>query len=414
MEHLPETVPMSRRIILYLSFGAFIRDAGQYVIWVIMSVYLSEVWHVPYVSIGFVFLTAGLLSIPLTTLGGNLIDRIGRRKPAVFLPWILCILSLSLFYLVYYHTSLLLILVLFVAAGPLMSFQYVVMSTIVSDITSESERISGFSALRIASNVGIGIGLVLGGLLAQFNYSYVFILSFVGYLVEGVLYYLRVPETVPESVSMHNDSTGTKKSVVAPYRDTFFLMISVINALAWFFTGMFESAITPLYMSNVNHFSSLSITVLFAINSTIVVVLQTPLNRVLRNMRDSLRIVLGLIVYAIAYLMLASTSVYLIVAFTIAVLTMGENLVAPASSSLITKIAPEENRGAYLGFNGSINSMIDPFRTLVGTALLAAFFFSPELSWLTISFISMALAMIFLMIFKSITRRRLQMGHGHI
>lgn len=404
----------SKGVVLTLSFGAFIRDAGQYVVWVIMSIYLNEIRSLSYVDIGLVFLIAGLISVPLASLGGNLIDRVGRRKMVVILPFILSAISLMLFLLVYFNLSLVALLALFIIIGPIESMDYVVLTTIVSDVTTDSERLAGFSALRVASNLGIGIGLVAGGLLSQLNYSYIFIPSFIGFLTEGILYYFRIPETHKGILSGERYSEQQKKGLKAPYRDTFFILISVIVALTWFFTGMFESPITPLYMSSVNHFSSISITVLFAINSVVVITFQKPIDRFLVKVRDSIRIILGLMLYAVAFLVFAELSFYIAVAVAVIVLTIGENLNAPASTSLITKMAPEENRGTYLGFNSSISSLINPFKPIVGTALLAVNIDNPGFSWITLSLINIGIALIFLILFRRISTRRVKLGYSNL
>lgn len=411
---MQDTPYNSKKVILTLSFGAFIRDAGQYVIWVIMSIYLNTVRSMPYLDIGFVFLLGGFLSVPVSSIGGRLIDRIGRRKMVVFLPFVLSLISLLLFFLLYFQMSLILILALFIITGPLGSLDYVTLNTIISDVTNEAERLSGFSALRIASNLGIGIGLVTGGLLSELNYSYVFLLSFAGFLIEGLLYTFQIPET-HRGIIAGEDTVEHKASKSGlPFRDTFFILISVVVSLSWFFTGMFESALTPLYMSSVNHFSSFSITVLFAINSVIVITFQKPIDRVLVRVRESIRIVAGLSLYAIAFLIFAQFSIYMAAAVAVVILTFGENLSAPASNSLITKISPEENRGTYLGFNSSINSLIEPFRPLAGTALLSATVLQPNLSWLTLSAVSAGIAVLFLLLFRRISARRVSMGYSNI
>lgn len=388
------------RIILNLSFGAFIRDAGQYVIWVIMAVYLNEVRSLSYIEIGLVFLIAGITSVPVSIAGGNLLDRVGRRKLAVLIPWIMCAISLALFVLVFSGSSIIPIVSLLIIAGPIQSLQQVTINSIISDVTAFSERISGFSALRIASNVGIGVGLVTGGLLSQINYSYVFLLAVAGYFIEGIIYYSGIPETSVRT-SGKPDGTRVKARFFVPYRDGFFISMSVIISVTWFFTGMFESPLTPLYMSSVNHFSTFSITILFAINTITVILGQTPVNRLLRKVKDSSRIVLGLLVYAMAYVIFAETSVYIILGLSVAILTLGENISAPASGSLITKIAPEDKRGAYLGFNSSVDSLITPFRPIVGTVLLTATVETPGLSWLTVAFISFGLAVTFFVVFRN-------------
>ena len=399
----------SNRIIRNLSLGAFVRDAGQYVIWVIMTVYLNEVRSLSFIDIGIIFMLAGLVSVPVSIMGGNLLDRFGRRSMAVVIPWIMCAISFSLFLLLYSNSEIIPIIGLFIIAGPIQSLQYVTMSSIISDVTSNAERISGFSALRIASNVGIGVGLVLGGFLSQLNYSYVFLMSVAGYAVEGTIYYLQIPET-SKSITSGYAVPAEGNRIFIPYRDGFFIAIAIMTSITWFFTGMFESALTPLYMSSVNHYDTFSITMLFAINTAVVIFGQRPVNLLLTKIRDSRRIIVGLVLYATAYMVFAGSSVYLIIGLAVVLLTIGENMTSPATESLITKIAPEDKRGAYLGFNSSIASLINPFRPIFGTVLLADTVKTPSFSWVAISLISIGFAIIFLMVFRSMSSERKDSG----
>ena len=402
----------TNEILLNLSFGAFVRDAGQYVIWVIMTVYLSQARHLSYLDIGTVFLIAGLASFPIAIAGGNLIDRIGRRTTAVVLPWVMSTISVLEFFLIFNHAGTLYIIILLIAGGPVQAMQWVTLTAIVADVTAISERISGFSTLRIASNIGIGVGLVMGGFLSEFNYAYVFLLSIFGSVAEGIIYYLRVPETSPGAMA----SPGPRKreKIFIPIGDTLFVAVSLVIAATWFFSGMFESALTPLYMSSVDRFSTFSITVLFAINTAVVIFCQTPINRILRMTRDSVRIVLGLILYASAYFVFAEVSFYGLIAAAVVLLTLGENIESPAANSLITKIAPENNRGAYLGFNSSITSLVNPFRPFVATLLLTATVPSPDLSWVFISSVTFAMALIFMIAFGTANIRRSRAGRDPI
>lgn len=398
----------SSSIILSLSFGGFIKDAGQYVIWVIMSVYLYSVWRMPYLSIGLVFLISGLIAIPVTFYGGHIIDRYGRKRPAILISIAMSIFSVSLFLLVFYHYNLPLILSLFIASGPLQSFDYVIMGAIIADVTPESERINGFSSLRIASNIGIGVGLVMGGLLSMLNYSYVFILPASGYFIATLIIYFRIPETVPEAST---DQDHFKLSqLLNPLKDRGFIMVSILLSMGWFITGMFESSLTPLYFESVNHIDSISITLLFAVNTVVVVVLQKPINRFVLKMRDSTRIITGVMFYAVAFAIFSITAQYAVLIMCVVILTIGENLQSPASSSMITKMAPENNRGIYLGLNSSISSMTSPFRPLLGSVFLTLFVGKPQLTWVLISTSCVAVAISLMISLSLISRNRRMSG----
>lgn len=406
---MPERMPAdSRSVIIGLSFGGFVKDAGQYVIWVIMSVYLYFAWSMSYIDIGLVFLASGLCAIPVTFYGGRLIDRHGRRKPAIMIAVIMLLFSVSLFILVSRHLDLILILSLFILFGVFQAFDYVVMTAIIADVTIDSERINGFSALRIASNIGIGAGLVVGGFLSIYSYSYVFILPALGYAAALIIILFRIPETAPSRLP--NTGSLERHPLLNPLKDMVYITVSFLISLSWFITGMFESSATPLYFESVSHMNSLSITVLFTVNTIVVVVLQKPMNRLVIKWRDSMRIVVGILFYGVAFAMFAITANYPVLVMCVVLLTMGENMSAPASTSLVTKLAPEESRGAYLGLNSSISGMISPFRPLFGSLLLTVFVETPSYTWLTISSFCILISMSLLLSLGFISRKRVTSG----
>ncbi|MCL4332625.1 MAG: MFS transporter, partial [Candidatus Thermoplasmatota archaeon] len=185
----------SHRVINALGLGSFVGSMGQYIIWVIMSIYLYSQRDVGYLDIGLIFLLSGIITVPVSIYGGNLVDRLGRRKITMATPWLSLAIYSALLFLVGFDMSTLAVIILFIIVSPVQSVQNVAFESIMSDVTLPSERIGGFSLLRISANVGIGVGLVVGGFLSELSYAYVFLLPVGGSIVEGILYYTSVSET---------------------------------------------------------------------------------------------------------------------------------------------------------------------------------------------------------------------------
>lgn len=390
----------SRTTVNILALGSFVRDLGQYIVWVIMSVYLNEVRSVGYISVGFIFLAGGLLSIPVSIYGGNLLDRIGRRKVAVTLPWILTLLYALMFTLVRLDYPTYLIEGLFIIGTPVTSLQYVSLESIVSDVTAPEDRINAFGLMRIAANVGIGVGLVGGGLLSELSYSYVFLLPIAGSVIEGTLYLWKIPET-SKSIIAGKSLSHEKLGLTVAFRDRLFISISIIVASAWFVTGMFESPLTPLYLTTAGNYSNIAVTILFAVNTAVVITLQAPVNRLLAKFRDSSRIVLAIMLFAAGYFVFFVTFNYILLVIAVIILTTGENIGAPASMAMITKLAPENRRGTFLGSYSAIGSFMNPFRPMIGTVLLAVYANSPNVTWLTWTVVTFVMGLTLWAVFKS-------------
>ncbi len=392
----------SHRVINALGLGSFVGSMGQYIIWVIMSIYLYSQRDVGYLDIGLIFLLSGIITVPVSIYGGNLVDRLGRRKITMATPWLSLAIYSALLFLVGFDMSTLAVIILFIIVSPVQSVQNVAFESIMSDVTLPSERIGGFSLLRISANVGIGVGLVVGGFLSELSYAYVFLLPVGGSIVEGILYYTSVSETSPRIMS--GSPPPVHEKLVIPYNDLLFIGISIVISFSWFVTGFFESPITPLYLTSDLGYPNLYVTALFAVNTMVVIFLQSPLNVVLKRVSDTSRIMLGLALFAVGYLFFWQFTQYVFLIVAVIIMTIGENMNAPASVSLITKLAPEDRRGAYFGLNSSISSVIGPFRPFAGTLLLAITFSSPATSWLVIAMLNLAMIAVIAGFVRSIRR----------
>ena len=386
---------LNNPIVNTISYAEFIRAFGQYVVWIIMSIYLYEVRGLTYVDVGIVALAGGLLSFPASLAWGSLVDRIGRRLVGLMVPTANIIIFSGMFFDIFLSGPTWILILFYVITNPVSSAQYINDGALISDTTGESDRVEAFSRTRVAGNIGIGLGLVIGGIIATFNYSAVFVAPAVGSLIEFILYFYRIRDTRNQSALEQSMSTGHK--IFIPRKDLFFIAAAILTASAYFVSGMFESPITPLFLSSKYGFATYYITALFAINTVIVILFQNSINVVTGKWKDSVRISSGLALYAVGYLIIGLTPFFPVVAMAIIVLTLGENLQVPATMAFITRLAPQNRRGGYLGFASAIGSLIYPFRPLVGTIILAALIFSPVELWGTFSLMCGAMSVIFLL-----------------
>ena len=386
---------LNNPIVNTISYAEFIRAFGQYVVWIIMSIYLYEVRGLTYVDVGIVALAGGLLSFPASLAWGSLVDRIGRRLVGLMVPTANIIIFSGMFFDIFLGGPTWILILFYVITNPVSSAQYINDGALISDTTEESDRVEAFSRTRVAGNIGIGLGLVIGGIIATFNYSAVFVAPAVGSLIEFILYFYRIRDTRNQSTI--EQSVSTSHRIFIPRNDLFFIAAAILTASAYFVSGMFESPITPLFLSSKYGFATYYITALFAINTVVVILFQNSINVVTGKWKDSVRISSGLALYAVGYLIIGLTPFFPVVAMAIIVLTLGENLQVPATMAFITRLAPQNRRGGYLGFASAIGSLVYPFRPLVGTIILAALIFSPVELWGTFSLMCGAMSVIFLL-----------------
>ena len=373
---LRESSLARNRHVAAISATQLIRILGRSQAWIFIPVYLADVRHVQYVVIGLLFFGTAMVSLPFSIYGGSLIDRLGRRFAAIYLPPVIMLLMLALALLVYLHSPLYEIYASFLLVEPFTSVQGILDNVVVTDTTQEAERTSAFSAVRIAGNIGFSMGPAIGGFISQAGYFYVFLVPAVLTGLEWVLYIRYITETSP------GNNTGGKKFRF-PWSDRKFIVLSLLVASMWFVAGQWGTTLT-LFWTNVDRIPNSLIGVLYSVNGLVVVFMQVPTNWMLARMRDFNRIALGGAVYAVSFLMLAFSSSFIFLIVDVVIITMGENIISPVAYSLIGKVSPPDRRGEYFGSFQLMMGLVTPFAPVIGTALLEHFSHAPLLMWLPI------------------------------
>ena len=381
---IPGGALLSNRHVSAISMAQLIRILGRSQSWIFIPVYLSVIRHVPYIQIGLLFFGTALLSLPFSIYGGNLIDRLGRRMAAVWLPPIIMALLLFMAFSIYFHSSLYFIYSAFLLVEPFTSIQGILDNVVITDTTDEKQRTDAFSMVRIAGNLGFSVGPALGGFLSQISYFYVFLFPAVLTAGEWLLYIRYVSET-------KTDFSVRTGNFEFPWRDTKFVILSLLVASMWFVAGQWGTTLT-LFWTNIDRVPNYMIGILYSVNGLAVVFLQMPVNWVLARMRDFNRIALGGAIYSVGFFVLAFFSGFPFLIADVVFLTIGENVMSPVTYSLIGKISPAEKRGQYFGAFQLLLGLIAPMAPVLGTGLLSRFSSDPLLVWLPILVIGISMS----------------------
>ena len=156
-------LPISRgviqnKIVATISVAELLRLMGRSGVWVFIPIYLLRVRTIPLLDIGMLFVLSGITSIPVSVFGGNLIDKVGRRKIALLLPPMLAAIFFVMFLGIYFKLSNIFVYIPFILFAAVATLQSVADMVIVTDCTSDVERIDAFSMTRIGANVGFSLG----------------------------------------------------------------------------------------------------------------------------------------------------------------------------------------------------------------------------------------------------------------
>lgn len=376
--------------IVTIGFADFIRGFTRYPLWILISVYLLTTRHFNYIDIGLVFLAQSIFAVPFSIYGGRISDIRGRRKLAITMPTVLSASYLIFFLVIYYNLSLLIITVMMVDISILNIVQYNVNNSILTDLSSEVQRLNSFSLVRVMSNTGIGAGLIFSGLAAIINPAYFFLAPVFGSIAEVFIYY----RYVPESISRRNVNFSGSPHKFSFKKDRLLITVSLVLAFSSLMSGMYESPILPLYLTSRFGYSEIQITLLYAVNTLIVIMFQFQINKLSRKIGEIPTYSLGLVLYAVSYLIFGIEGIFTLLILNVAMLTIGEDMTSQFSQVFISRIAPEDRRGEYFGYSSAVFSFVYPFTPLLGTFILQTFYYNPILLWGIISGLCLLMALV--------------------
>ena len=365
------------RSVIAISFADLVRTLGRSSAVLMLPIYLLEVRHVGFIVIGSVLAVASIVASPLSLAGGGIADRIGRRPLFTLLPLLSCLLFSSISAEIFLNVHVIFLFLTLVMTWPVSSLQGTVDSAVISDVTLPQQRMHAFSLMRLAANLGFSLGPALGGIVSTVNFGYAFIIPAAANIVEEFVYLIYVKESRPLQTPQRRREG---RRVKLPVDDRVFLLIALVLTFCEFCIGQWGNTLT-LFLSHSYGYSTASIGLVYSLNGVIVVLLQLPVNSALSRFSDTVRLMLGMVLYSVTFLVFGLTDIFGLLLVNVVFLTIGENTFSPTSSSFVSRIAPADRRGEYFGSYNAMVLFTSPASSFLGAALLTWFSGTPEIMW---------------------------------
>lgn len=336
------------RDIWMLSLVSFINRAGT-MVFPFLAVYLTQELDFSKGQAALILTSFGAGAVIGTIMGGRLSDLIGSYK---IMFWSLFLTGLLFFALQHIQSLLGLCIAVFVVGIVGDSFRPANMASI-SAYSKAEDYTRSLSLVRLAINLGFGMGPALGGILAHsLGYQWLFWVD--GLTCIGAAFFLRY--FLVEKKSMRKEKAATKAEgrALSPYRDKHFLLFFVliaINAIA--FLQFFS--MVPVFLKESWHWNENVIGFLLAGNGIIITFIEMPLVFRLegRHAKMSL-VILGAAMIGLGFILLnftphqATAAILCLVA-----ITFGEIFQLPFANSIVVDRAPASTQGQYLGLYSS-------------------------------------------------------------
>ncbi|MEG4959598.1 MULTISPECIES: MFS transporter [unclassified Microcoleus] len=247
--------------------------------------------------------------------------------------------------------------------------------TMVADLTEGEQRQEAFALTRLADNLGLQVGIILGGLLIEVtgNYRSLFIIDGISFLVLFAVVAIAIAETYKPANSADRGSKNLENGWMVALSDRSLLVYALVNTLFTLYISQIQTTM-PLYFSKfvavgaAKGFSTGTITVLFAFSTFLTVALQLPVVKALRPFSHPKALMISALLWGMGFIAIgltgmAATGNLLLAVLGLSFLSVATVAYTPFASALVVDLAPESLRGVYLAVNSqcwAIGYLIGP------------------------------------------------------
>ena len=333
--------------------GSFFNAFGNGVVFPFLLIYLHHVRGIPLGTSGLVLAVTSVGGLVAGPVSGSLVDRIGPRL-VLALSMVVSALGFGGFALVHSPGPA------FVAAalaGLGNGSFWPSHASLVAALTDRESRHNAYAMQRVLNNLGIGVGGVVGGLIATTSHPGTYQLlvaidavTFGGYLV--ALFFVPAQPVTPR----HERPAGGYGLVL---RHKTFVAFIVLNASLVALGFSLLGDIFPAFAKNVAHVNERGIGLCFLANTLVIVVAQLPVAKWLEGRRRMAAYAVEGTIWAAAWLIvfvggwyLTGSAATVVFAVALTVFGFGECFHGTVQNALIADLARPGLIGRYLALNG--------------------------------------------------------------
>ena len=353
---------------------SFIDRLGGNILWPFFTLYITGRFEVGMTQAGLVLGTLSIFGLFGNMIGGGLADKFGR-KSIILVGLVFSALSTLSLGLANDFAQL---IPLAIVIGLLRRLSGPAHQAMIADILPEEKRQEGFGILRVVANMTWIIGPIIGGFIAGRSFFALFVIDAVVSCLVAILFFLKIPETKPESDAPPESMVRTFAGYGKVVRDipfVAFLLVSMLMLVVY--QQMYNSL--SVFLRDTHGVTTQVFGFLMIASPIMVILFQFSVTRVVKNRPPFMMMMLATFFYMIGFGMYGFVSEIWLFAAAMIIITIGEMIHMPIASALVANFAPEDKRGRYMAVSGlawGIPSIVGP-----SAAGLILDNFNPFLLW---------------------------------
>lgn len=226
--------------------------------------------------------------------------------------------------------------------------------TLVSEFSPKDRHQLAFSVYRFFINLGMSVGPAVGGYLAKFHFSWIFMINAVANLSAAaiVFYGISKKEKEPVAPSSYVPRQGSFQVLKSDPYLLWCLCAMVLSSMVFF---QFESTLV-VYLRQSLQLPLPFYGFLLTVNTGLIVLTEIPINLLTSHWRMRTNLILGAVLFALGFGGYFFAQTGMSVLLLVGVWTLGEIVLFPASTAYVASLASADNRGSYMGaFSTSTN-----------------------------------------------------------
>ena len=344
--------PRLSRDVWLLQAGGLANMFGNGLVVPFLIIYLHNVRGIALWVAGFVAAANALAALISGPAAGALADRLGAR---VTLTASLLVMAgaFSLFPLIDepWHAFALSAL-----AGAGSGAFWPSQGALLTGLTPRDRRHAAFAQQRVTMNLGIGLGGLVGGLIATTSepssFTVLFALDALTFLVfAAILTRIRAP-----TIEHHEEPGGYR----AVFRNRPFVAFVALNVGVIAASIAILSELFPVFAKNEASVSERGIGLIFFLNTLLIVLVQLPVAKFQEGRRRMEALAVMGVLFAVTWLLVLAGGLWLegaaataLFAFAFLVFAIGECLHGTVQGPLVSDLAPPRLIGRYMALSSS-------------------------------------------------------------
>lgn len=362
-----------------LFWGMLISTIGSSMIWPFLMIYVSKQLDAPLTLAASLNTISAGMSLLFSFLAGPIADRLGRKWVMVVS---LVVNGLAYLALSQAHSYPAFALIMGVQ-GAFNPLYRVGGDAMMADLVPPEKRVDAYSLLRMSNNIGIALGPAIGGFVAAASYTAAFIVAAAGLMGYGLLMATLGRETLPardaSQPAVHERFGGYNRVLRDKRLVTFvlsYIPTSMCAATVWILLSVYSNQQFGL---SERMYGFIPMT-----NALMVVFLQVLITRWTKRYSTLRMVALGSLFYAVGVGSVALGTGFWGFLISMVIMTIGELIAVPTSSTYVANLAPTEMRGRYMSLysltwsigsgvgglvGGFLSDTISPAATWYGAAL---------------------------------------------